>query len=189
MNQPQAPKASHRSTFVEVQPPHPGGYISMKKKGRRAAWERFPTVTQRNAEMLRRYSAGDTLASIAAALGYTRERVRQIVKFTGAVMPRGLRCAVEQCERSTRAPRLYCGFHQRLDPHGTQTARVSARVNGLRLSDPRVFTVSTRNEVRRLREQGHAYKTVARLLNEAGVCAPRGGAWHATSVRRACMSE
>jgi len=52
---------------------------------------------QRDAEMLSRYEAGETLTSIGASLGLTRERVRQIVKRSGAEMPRKRRCAVADC--------------------------------------------------------------------------------------------
>lgn len=185
MNQTQPSAEPRPWTPVEVNEPCPGTYLAMKRKGRRSAWKQFPTVALRNAEMLRRYAAGETLAGIGATLGYTRERVRQIVKFAGVVMPRGLRCAVKECGRSTRAPRLYCRIHQQhFDPQGTPSARSSARVMKGQLGGRQMFPASTRNQLRRLREQGHAYETVARLLNEAGMCAPHGGPWCASSVRR-----
>jgi hypothetical protein len=68
---------------------------------------------QRNAEMVRRYEAGENLATIGARLGFTRERVRQVVKQSGARMPWEYRCAAEGCETSPRAPRRYCYAHQR----------------------------------------------------------------------------
>ena len=72
-----------------------------------------PGMEQRNAEMLRRYKSGENLASIGTSLGFTRERVRQIVKQSGARMPLGYVCAVRDCETSPRAPRRYCAAHQR----------------------------------------------------------------------------
>jgi Sigma-70, region 4 len=72
-----------------------------------------PGIEQRNAEMLRRYKAGENLASIGSSLGFTRERVRQIVKQSGACMPWEYRCAVKDCETSPRSPRRYCYAHQR----------------------------------------------------------------------------
>jgi Sigma-70, region 4 len=72
-----------------------------------------PAIEQRNTEMIRRYEAGENLASIGASLGFTRERVRQIVKQSGAHMPREYTCAVKDCETSPRAPRQYCYAHQR----------------------------------------------------------------------------
>jgi hypothetical protein len=78
-----------------------------------------PGIEQRNAEIVRRYKAGENLASIGASLGFTRERVRQIVKQSGARMPWEYRCAVKDCETSPRAPRRYCYAHQRrLDFYG-----------------------------------------------------------------------
>ena len=71
-----------------------------------------PGIEQRNAEMVRRYQAGENLASIGASLGFTRERVRQIVKQSGAHMPSEYTCAVKECETSPRAPRQYCYAHQ-----------------------------------------------------------------------------
>ncbi|MET3662477.1 sigma factor-like helix-turn-helix DNA-binding protein [Aquamicrobium ahrensii] len=41
----------------------------------------------READMLRRHEAGETLKSIADTYGLTRERVRQIVKRAGGIMP------------------------------------------------------------------------------------------------------
>ena len=41
------------------------------------------TVQQRNAQMVERYAAGETLESIGASYGVTRERVRQIVAKLG----------------------------------------------------------------------------------------------------------
>jgi len=79
----------------------------------------------RDAAIVRRYKAGENLAAIGASLGMTRERIRQIVRASGAVMPWQYRCAVKGCERSPRAPRRYCYAHQvrfRLygDPLGTK---------------------------------------------------------------------
>jgi hypothetical protein len=63
--------------------------------------------------MLRRYTAGENFASIGASLGFTRERVRQIVEQSGAHMPWEYTCAVKDCETSPRSPRRYCQAHQR----------------------------------------------------------------------------
>jgi hypothetical protein len=84
----------------------------MGKRGRVFAAAR-PRIEQRNAEMLRGYRAGENLASIGASLGFTRERVRQIVKQSGARMQWEYKCAVKECYRSPRAPRRYCYAHQR----------------------------------------------------------------------------
>lgn len=70
-------------------------------------------IQRRNAEIVRRYRAGDNLASIGARIGLTRERVRQIVRDTGAVMPWGFKCAVRDCDTSPRAPARFCFAHQR----------------------------------------------------------------------------
>lgn len=45
---------------------------------------------ERNTAILQRYAAGESLTDIARSLGLTRERVRQLVKRTGAVMPHTL---------------------------------------------------------------------------------------------------
>jgi hypothetical protein len=90
----------------------------MGKQGRPFAAE-LPGIERRNAEMVRRYKAGENFASIGASLGFTRERVRQVVKQSGAYMPWEYECAVEGCSTSPRAPRRYCSSHQRrLELHG-----------------------------------------------------------------------
>lgn len=83
-------------------------------------------IEQRNAEMVCRYEAGESLASIGVAFDLTRERVRQIVQRSGAAMPLEYKCAAKGCFTSPRAPRQYCHDHQtRLerfsDPLGTKT--------------------------------------------------------------------
>jgi len=62
--------------------------------------------------LVRRYETGETLGSIAARIGLSRERVRQIVKLSGAHMPGDYKCAVEDCDTSPRSSRSYCHFHQ-----------------------------------------------------------------------------
>lgn len=84
----------------------------MGKQGRPSATE-LPGIKRRNAEMVRRYEAGETLASIGASLGFTRERVRQVVKQSGAYMPWEYKCAAEGCSTSPRAPKRYCSRHER----------------------------------------------------------------------------
>lgn len=79
----------------------------------------------RDTGVVRRYQAGETLASVGAALGLTRERIRQIVKASGAPMPWDYRCAVKACNTSPRTPNRYCSAHQRRferfsDPLGTK---------------------------------------------------------------------
>jgi Sigma-70, region 4 len=54
----------------------------------------------RDIQVLRRYEAGETLASIGAGVGLTRERIRQIVKASGAAMPWDYKCAVKTCSTS-----------------------------------------------------------------------------------------
>jgi DNA-directed RNA polymerase sigma subunit (sigma70/sigma32) len=44
----------------------------------------LPRLEQRNAEIVRRYRAGEELASIGVDLDLTRERIRQIVRSAGA---------------------------------------------------------------------------------------------------------
>jgi hypothetical protein len=76
-------------------------------------------IEQRNDELLRRYKAGESLASIGVAVDLTRERVRQIVQRSGAAMPLEYKCAVKECSTSPRAPRRYCFAHQlRLERYG-----------------------------------------------------------------------
>lgn len=70
-------------------------------------------VEQRNAEMVRRYQSGETLSSIGASVGLTRERVRQIVKVSGAKMPKDRRCAVSSCSIVPGRDRDYCYLHKR----------------------------------------------------------------------------
>jgi hypothetical protein len=96
----------------------------MAKRGRLPATAPVG-LDRRNAEMLRRYEAGETLASIGVGLGFTRERVRQIVRQSGAPMPREYKCAVKACNTSPRSPHRYCQSHQRRlerygDPLGTK---------------------------------------------------------------------
>lgn len=63
--------------------------------------------------MVSRYKAGERLASIGASLGFTLERVRQVVKQSGAHMPWEDKCAVDGCFTSPRTPMRYCRSHQR----------------------------------------------------------------------------
>jgi hypothetical protein len=74
--------------------------------------ERLAANALRDFEVLQRYEAGETLAGIGAAVGLTRERIRQIVKASGAPMPWDYKCAVKGCDTSPRTPNLYCSFHQ-----------------------------------------------------------------------------
>src|SRR5579862_5810539 len=67
---------------------------------------------RRNAAIVSRYVAGETFASIGESVGLTRERVRQIVKASGAVMPSDVRCAEPGCKQRPRAPNLYCYAHR-----------------------------------------------------------------------------
>jgi hypothetical protein len=62
-------------------------------------------ITERNAAILRSYEAGETLAAIGASHGLSRELIRQIVKGSGAIMPRERNCAVEDCHTAPRSPR------------------------------------------------------------------------------------
>src|ERR1039457_335148 len=75
--------------------------------------EQLAANARRDVEVLRRYEAGETLAGIGAVVGLTRERVRQIVRASGAPMPWDYKCAVSSCERSPRTPNRYCHSHQR----------------------------------------------------------------------------
>jgi hypothetical protein len=67
---------------------------------------------RRNAVIVSSYAAGESLASIGLRVGLTRERVRQIVKASGAVMPSELRCAMAGCDQTPRAPNTYCYAHR-----------------------------------------------------------------------------
>jgi hypothetical protein len=69
-------------------------------------------VDRRNAAIVSRYVAGETFASIGMSVGLTRERVRQIVKASGAVMPSEARCAEPECHQTPRAPNTYCYAHR-----------------------------------------------------------------------------
>jgi len=85
-------------------------------------------LEQRNALMVLCYQAGETLGNIAASLALSRERVRQIVRQSGADMPSDFKCAVEDCDISPRSPHIYCRAHRVRferydDPLGTPPAR------------------------------------------------------------------
>lgn len=67
---------------------------------------------ERNAAVVARYLEGESFASIGLSLGLTRERVRQIVKASGAVMPTDVPCAVPGCEQTLRAPNTFCCQHR-----------------------------------------------------------------------------
>jgi hypothetical protein len=80
----------------------------------------------RNAAILRRYQDGENMARIGASLGLTRDRVRQIVKASGADMPQDYVCAVEACDTAPHWPNSYCCMHQKRferygDPTGTRS--------------------------------------------------------------------
>jgi len=100
---------SGRAGYRRVDFDHPR---HMDNVGQPAAGDSPPGSQQRNAEMVRRYEAGETLESIGASLGLTRERVRQIVRLSGAEMPRETTCAVGGCYTAPRRPRIYCYAHQ-----------------------------------------------------------------------------
>jgi hypothetical protein len=96
-------------------------------RGRRTAVQ-AQAVAVRDLEVLRRYEAGETLASIGAAIGLTRERIRQIVKASGVAMPWDYKCAVKGCQASPRTPHAYCQSHRRRfnlygDPLGAKPLR------------------------------------------------------------------
>jgi hypothetical protein len=102
----------------------------MGKQGSPFAAE-LPGLEQRNAEIVRRYKAGEELASIGVSLDLMRERIRQIVRNAGARMPREYKCAVPDCFTSPRSPGRYCFAHQRRldrfgDPLGTRPAAPGA---------------------------------------------------------------
>jgi hypothetical protein len=69
-------------------------------------------VERRNAAIVARYVEGESFASIGLSVGLTRERVRQIVKASGAVMPSELRCAVSGCDQTPRSPNTHCYAHR-----------------------------------------------------------------------------
>jgi hypothetical protein len=72
----------------------------------------FPELARRDAEIVRRYKAGENLASIGAALDLTRQRVHQVVRDSGARMPWEYKCAVKECVIAPRSPNRYCRDHQ-----------------------------------------------------------------------------
>jgi DNA-binding CsgD family transcriptional regulator len=73
----------------------------------------------RNAEIARRYEAGETLTLIGSTLGLSRERVRQILKSSGVLMPYERSCKVDGCPTTPPRPLAYCAAHQRrLDRYG-----------------------------------------------------------------------
>jgi hypothetical protein len=79
-----------------------GGVSFLRRRG----------VERRDSAILSRYGAGETFASIALTLGLTRERVRQIVKASGAMMPSDLRCAMPGCDRTPRGANTSCYVHR-----------------------------------------------------------------------------
>lgn len=68
---------------------------------------------ERTTTIMRSYADGTTLAEIGTTVGLTRERVRQIVKSAGALMPRDFTCGVPDCRTAPRPPNRYCSRHQR----------------------------------------------------------------------------
>ena len=59
----------------------------MPQRSQRPTRAQSQSVEERNAEIVRRYEIGETLASIGLSRGLTRERVRQIVKLAGGSRP------------------------------------------------------------------------------------------------------
>jgi hypothetical protein len=116
---------------------------------------------RRDAWVVRRYAAGETLAGIGAAVGLTRERIRQIVKASGAPMPWDYKCAAKGCDTSPRMPNPYCSFHQvrferfgdplgskprLMDQHGTLASYKSGRCS---------CDLCRRRNAERVREYNH----------------------------------
>ena len=100
----------------------------MDGKRRSTAPDPRPPVAERNSEILRRYEAGESLARIGSTLELTRERVRQIVKDAGGIMPLTYICAVKDCARAPRAPHRYCFVHQhRFERYGDPLGRPMLR--------------------------------------------------------------
>jgi hypothetical protein len=76
-------------------------------------------MAHRDAEIVRLYAAGDSLTIIGSRFGLSCERVRQIVKASGVVMPKERRCKVDECQTIPPWPQAYCRRHQRrLDRYG-----------------------------------------------------------------------
>lgn len=91
--------------------PRPGTLQPMGRRGSPFAAERAG-IERRDVEIVRRYTAGEELASIGVDLDLTRERIRQIVRASGARMPWEYKCAVKACDTSPRTPNRYCYAHQ-----------------------------------------------------------------------------
>ena len=67
---------------------------------------------RRNAEILFRYEQGESLTSIGISVGVTRERIRQIVRRFGVLMPMDVTCAASNCPTVPRGRKVYCRQHQ-----------------------------------------------------------------------------
>jgi hypothetical protein len=72
----------------------------------------LPGIERRDAEIVRRYEAGEKLAGIGTALDLAWERVRQI-RSSLSRMPLEFRCAVKGCNTALQSPNRYCYSRQR----------------------------------------------------------------------------
>jgi hypothetical protein len=81
-------------------------------RGRHTAAQ-LPLDALRDLEVVRRYEAGEALAGIGAAMGLTRERIRQIVKASRAAMPSDYVYAAPDCSTAPRSPNRFCYPHER----------------------------------------------------------------------------
>jgi DNA invertase Pin-like site-specific DNA recombinase len=81
-------------------------------------------------------------------------------------------------------------FERRLIGERTRLALAQKQREGVRLGRPSVMDVEVRDRIEREREAGRTYAAIADALTEEGVPTAHGGRrWHASTVRKALMSQ
>jgi DNA invertase Pin-like site-specific DNA recombinase len=133
------------------------------------------------------------LDRLARSVAFISNLMASGVEFVAADMPEANRltvhilAAVAEHERAMIAQR-------------TKAALAAAKARGTRLGNPRPdmaaaravaqgnaarFRAAIRPQIRALQAEGLSFRGIAAELNARGLSAPRGGIWHAASVRAA----
>ena len=155
----------------------------------------------------------DDRPQLAAALALCRQRravlviakldrLARSVAFISNLMASGVEFAaadMPEANRLTVHILAAVAEHEReMIAHRTKAAPAAAKARGTRLGNPRPnmaaaravassnaarFRSNIRPQIQALQAEGHSLRGIAAKLNARGIGGPRGGPWHAASVR------